>query len=760
MGGSTIQLLAYGAQDIYLTGTPQVTFFQAVYKRNTLFAMEFYKNQVSDSPGNGNTLRIPITRYGDLVGQMFFELPLLTSLVGTAYQTNNTTADLNWVAERAFESIEVQIGNNTIDKHYQTWWRLYSELFFDNAKKTQYAKLTTFTGQSASNPIVYLPLNFFFNCNPGLFLPLIALQYHEVQLVCTCAPNYATYFDTSKKPTLWVNYVLLDAEERRRFAAKQHEYLIEQVQRSTDVVQSGNRMRVNFQHPVKEIVWCYPNQSGTNRLWDFTVYPNFVNITCNPQNGIDIHTAGTPKLVAATSTWTESGDILYNTNTSNTIASFQNYNMAQTLYTSPMPPYANTQAVTTLRSNISTGALLAYNITPTNNSITYTITGNGVTNVNTFTLTNGLRSNAAVISDFAEKLKARMNTIPVTTFAPFRWSNLNAYVANHNHLVTTQGEHEISIQGIETSDLRNTFPMNLTFTGPGATLLGFNGYAYSNTSPLASVNGNLFGFSNTVGATYATGSNVTATNYPTFQFSYVTASFNNVIQTPPGFPQTASFTTSTAPTLIIDYIEASTSSYSTRPNTLSTSTLTFTTADQLRSNLQTAFNTIIKTNLGESGSAFFKYGNAAVAVDSSYNFSVNGIVGFSNTSVAPFGFDDASTINPLPQTSVAPLQSMTLYFNGQERFVHDAKFLNQLQPYYHHTGTVYPGVYVYSFALKPEEHQPTGTCNFSRLDNVEFVPNMKPLPAGSVTQNTNQVMFAVNYNVLRIKSGMAAVAFA
>jgi hypothetical protein len=67
---------------------------------------------------------------------------------------------------------------------------------------------------------------------------------------------------------------------------------------------------------------------------------------------------------------------------------------------------------------------------------------------------------------------------------------------------------------------------------------------------------------------------------------------------------------------------------------------------------------------------------------------------------------------------------------------------------------------VYSFALKPEEHQPTGTCNFSRLDNVEFVPNMKPLPAGSVTQNTNQVMFAVNYNVLRIKSGMAAVAFA
>lgn len=742
MGGSTIQLLAYGAQDVYLTGTPQVTFFQAVYKRNTNFAMEFYKNQVNDSPGNNNTLRIQLTRYGDLVGQMFFELPLVSSLVGSAYTTNNVSPDLNWVAERAFDSIEVQIGNNTIDKHYQTWWRLYSELFFDHAKKTQYAKLTSFSGQSTSNPVCYLPLNFFFNRNPGLFLPLIALQYHEVQLICTCSSTYSSYFDITKKPTLWINYVLLDAEERRRFTAKPLEYLIEQVQRSVDVVSSGTRMRTKFQHPVKELVWCYPNQSGTNQLWDFTVYPNFVNITCNPQVGIDIHTAGTPKLVTNTYTWTESGDILFNTNTSNTLATYSTYNLAQTLYSTTTPSYANAQAITGIRTIVTQ----PYNVTATTNTVTYTITGNSVTYSNTVFIPNGLASNATVITNFVNALKANMNTIPSTTLAPFRWSNVNVYVPNANHLVTTQGLHEISIQGIETSDRANTFPLSLSFSGTGSDLLGFSGRTYANTSPLASATGNLFGFSNTAGVSYASSSNVTAPSYPTFRFVYGVASLQNVIQATT-FPLTLS-----APSLILDYINADTSTYIASSSALPSST--FPSATALASNLQIAANTILK---GVT-SAYFNYANAAVTVDSSFNFTVNGI--YSNSTVSPFQFDDASTVNPLPNASVAPLNNMTLYFNGQERFVHDAKFLNQMQPFYHHTGTVYPGIYVYSFALKPEEHQPTGSCNFSRIDSVEFVPQMKTPPSGSTTQNTKQYMFATNYNILRIKSGMAGVAFA
>jgi hypothetical protein len=72
----------------------------------------------------------------------------------------------------------------------------------------------------------------------------------------------------------------------------------------------------------------------------------------------------------------------------------------------------------------------------------------------------------------------------------------------------------------------------------------------------------------------------------------------------------------------------------------------------------------------------------------------------------------------------------------------------------YHTGTPYPGIYVYSFALQPEEHQPTGTCNFSRIDNAQVSVALK---TGS--QATLQKLFAVNYNILRIQSGMGGLAF-
>ena len=78
-----------------------------------------------------------------------------------------------------------------------------------------------------------------------------------------------------------------------------------------------------------------------------------------------------------------------------------------------------------------------------------------------------------------------------------------------------------------------------------------------------------------------------------------------------------------------------------------------------------------------------------------------------------------------------------------------------MQPFMHHTGTPYPGIYCYSFALKPEEHQPTGTCNFSRIDNAQVQVTLK----AKTQDNTSQWMFAVNYNVLRIQSGMGGLAF-
>ena len=263
MAGGLMQLVAYGAQDVYLTGNPEVTFYQAKYKRHTNFAMENIEQTVNGTAANSGRVSVTVARNGDLVGDMYIELLSLTS--NTA--TSGAVDDCNWVAERAINNVELSIGGQRVDKHYQKWWRLYSELYLDETKKANWAKMTT-----APSSTVYLPLIFFFNRNPGLYLPLIALQYHEVRIDIDLSSTFSTYLDTTVFK-VWANYVYLDTEERRRFAQKGHEYLIEQVQHTgSDTVTSAQtkQVRLSYNHPVKELVWCFSNTASRSEMWNFT----------------------------------------------------------------------------------------------------------------------------------------------------------------------------------------------------------------------------------------------------------------------------------------------------------------------------------------------------------------------------------------------------------------------------------------------------------------------------------------------------------
>jgi hypothetical protein len=325
MAGGLMQLVAYGAQDVYLTGSPKVTFFQAVYKRHTNFAMENIEQVVNGSAASSARLSVTVARNGDLIGEMYLELtPTATAVTSTAVAGNLAAGadDLNWVAERAVQDIELTIGGQRIDKHYQKWWRLYSELYLDEAKKLQYGKMTSTTNTSGSTGKVFLPLIFFFNRNPGLYLPLIALQYHEVRLDITLHSTYADYF-TTNAVKVWGNYVYLDTEERRRFAQKGHEYLIEQVQHTgVDTVDVNNpsspkQIRLSYNHPVKELVWCF-SESGTaattNDMWDTTsnigAQVSTVYADNNADGGTNVYSAslstvGSPMMrVSGTTAWT------------------------------------------------------------------------------------------------------------------------------------------------------------------------------------------------------------------------------------------------------------------------------------------------------------------------------------------------------------------------------------------------------------------------------------------------------------------------
>jgi hypothetical protein len=293
MAGGLMQLVAYGAQDVYLTGNPKVTFFQAVYKRHTNFAMENIEQTVNGSAGNSGRVSVTVARNGDLVADMYVEM-----------KAKGVDADA-WLAERAIKDVELSIGGQRIDKHYQKWWRLYAELYLDEAKKSNYGKMTT---SVTADKTVYLPLLFFFNRNPGLALPLIALQYHEVRLDFDLSSEFETAVDKNSFK-VWANYIYLDTEERRRFAQKGHEYLIEQVQHTgTDTVAAGQEVqkRLSYNHPVKELVFCL--DEGSN-LWNFT--GSDVTVSSNVAEHVTSNAlmstsfTGAPMVVSSGAQWTE-----------------------------------------------------------------------------------------------------------------------------------------------------------------------------------------------------------------------------------------------------------------------------------------------------------------------------------------------------------------------------------------------------------------------------------------------------------------------
>ena len=250
MGGGLMQLVAYGAQDIYLTGNPQITFFKVVYRRHTNFAMEAVEQTLNGALGATNKQTATVSRNGDLVGRMYFEVT----------QTTNQAAADN-PGTTMIDNVVCEIGGQQIDKQVGHWMEAWAELTETNPSGTtgtaSASDGTNFQNMSGSGGVtgasgtgkLFVPLQFWFCRNPGLALPLIALQYHEVKVSITWGPSGTA----PSAATLWADYIYLDTDERRRFAQVSHEYLIEQVQHVTTSADANNDL--NFNHPVKELVW-------------------------------------------------------------------------------------------------------------------------------------------------------------------------------------------------------------------------------------------------------------------------------------------------------------------------------------------------------------------------------------------------------------------------------------------------------------------------------------------------------------------------
>ena len=324
-GGGLMQLVAYGAQDIYLTGNPQITFFKVVYRRHTNFAMESIEQTFNGTANFGKRVTCTISRNGDLIHRIYLQATLpkvqLLSTDGSGAQFRW----LNYVGHNLISYVELEIGGQRIDRHYGDWLQIWNELTQEAGKQAGYAEMVgnvpelvnvlvqggetcddacaggepntlAEVANCAPEYTLYVPLQFWFCRNPGLALPLIALQYHEVKInlemneikylcwdyVTGSAAAHAIRDRVSStglvSASLYVDYIYLDTDERRRFAQVSHEYLIEQLQFTGDesVTSSNNKIKLNFNHPTKELVWVVQRDS----------YVACDDVTVNPWKGM------------------------------------------------------------------------------------------------------------------------------------------------------------------------------------------------------------------------------------------------------------------------------------------------------------------------------------------------------------------------------------------------------------------------------------------------------------------------------------------
>jgi hypothetical protein len=289
-----MQLVAYGAQDVYLTGTPQITFFKLMYRRHTNFSIEAIEQTFSGTTALGQRCQAIISRNGDLLHRMYLQVDLPELDGDKTDASAKVHAYVNKLGHALIKKAEVEIGGQVIDRTYARWMDLWHSLTAKSEKTEGYADMTGVLPDAASDIVfrpkattIYVPINFWFSKgSAGAALPLIALQYHEVKITLELAPlseiivkenAAATAFsayghvkatslaaadltDVALNFKLFADFIYLDTEERRRFAQTSHEYLIEQTQFTGEESVSSTSnysYRLNMNHPCKAFYWQF-----------------------------------------------------------------------------------------------------------------------------------------------------------------------------------------------------------------------------------------------------------------------------------------------------------------------------------------------------------------------------------------------------------------------------------------------------------------------------------------------------------------------
>ena len=631
-----MQLVAYGAQDVYLTGNPQITFWKVTYRRHTNFAMESIEQTFNGQADFGRRVTCTISRNGDLAYRTYLQvtLPEINQQMANSGSSDVYARWLDFPGEQLISQVEVEIGGQRIDRQYGDWMHIWNQLTLSAEQERGYHQMIgnttalTYITDPSFNDVdgpcestaprqvcaprnalpettLYIPFQFWYCRNPGLALPLIALQYHEVKinldirptdeclwavstLECSNASNIkvtTAYAQSLVAASLYVDYVFLDTDERRRMAQNPHEYLIEQLQFTGDesVGSSSNKIKLNFNHPCKELVWVVQPDENVDYCASLECSENLY------------------KLLGA-------------------------------------QPFNYTDAVDALPNAI-----------------------------------HAFSTNQGLVSMQEDQVSGKM---------------INAGFIDQNGLFQQAG------------------PVGHPVNGCVAAL------------QLA-----------------------IATATDDADIAALKKALKHVCGKPHGFEDQDELD------LVLVFFDADTGDVT----------------------LDVEVAAGICTVVSQSPLSLFNGWNSSPGLTNSPQDVVRGYgsphFGVDDKKGQMVGVSDAGTF-VLSETALTmhcwgqnPVVTAKLQLNGQDRFSErEGTYFDLVQPFQHHTRNPDTGINLYSFALRPEEHQPSGTCNFSRIDNA----TLQLVLSNATVEGTKTAkvrVYATNYNVLRVMSGMGGLAY-
>lgn len=240
MSSGIVQLIAVGAQDEHIIGDPEISFFTSTFKRHSNFSQSLEKQTIQGAVKNNSMSSIRLERNGDLLGYTYFTV-----------DNNTNSVDIqDW--GRIIDKVELIIGGQVIDvQDHDFTEKIAIDTYAQNVTKSSNG---THPGASARS--YFYPLRFFFCEGPQSAIPLVALQYHTVDLRIYWGPEASDY-----NVEAYANYYYLDNEERGMMTSRTHDILITQVQKNTP---SGeNIQELTFNHPVKYIACSNTNSEST-----------------------------------------------------------------------------------------------------------------------------------------------------------------------------------------------------------------------------------------------------------------------------------------------------------------------------------------------------------------------------------------------------------------------------------------------------------------------------------------------------------------